>query len=306
MARSFVPVYSSLLTSEKWDELSFADRGAWVTTLLLGTLGEPEGVFRRRLLVSKLRKEGCSDPDDTIDRLIEAGFLDADGDDVEIHDREDWQRRYRGPSDDPAAKRDRMRRHRAEQQRATVESHASHGAIREGREGREEKGSSRARATLPSRELVTFWTGSVGTVPSPKELEWLFELERDHSREAVEVAVDEAIDGGRTGLLKRVSNRLKTDAIERTRDEDDARRRAAEADAEADREQLRTATPEEIERAGLMRSAIRIGLSGVQVPVEGSTDELRAFVDKHRDRIVDGRRTKAPERIGEILERAAS
>jgi hypothetical protein len=63
--------------------------------------------------VALLRRAGCPDPERDVDELITARVFDeVDGGRLRCHDWDDWQARYRGPSDEPEAVAERVRRHR--------------------------------------------------------------------------------------------------------------------------------------------------------------------------------------------------
>lgn len=108
--REWVPVYTSILTSEKYLDLSLRERGAWLHVLLLGAVAKPEGQFRRTALARLLDRERDHDeayPDGNamVAALVSVGLLDEEGEVVSIHDRDHWQKAMRGPSDDPEVKR---------------------------------------------------------------------------------------------------------------------------------------------------------------------------------------------------------
>jgi hypothetical protein len=108
--REWVPVYTSTLVSDKYLSLSLRERGAWLHVLLLGAVTKPEGEFRRTALTRLLDRE-VDDPDpltngeSLVAALVSVGLLDEQGEIVSIHDKDHWQKAYRGPSDDPEVKR---------------------------------------------------------------------------------------------------------------------------------------------------------------------------------------------------------
>lgn len=112
--REWVPVYTSTLVSDKYLSLSLRERGAWLHVLLLGAVTKPEGEFRRTALTRLLDREIEEvDPllsgESLVAALVSIGLLDEHEGIVSIHDKDHWQKAYRGPSDDPEVKRLRER-----------------------------------------------------------------------------------------------------------------------------------------------------------------------------------------------------
>lgn len=107
--REWVPVYTSTLVSDKYLSLSLRERGAWLHVLLLGAVTKPEGEFRRTALVRLLDRElqdgEVGTAEEMVRTLVSIGLLDESGEIVSIHDKDHWQKAYRGPSDDPEVKR---------------------------------------------------------------------------------------------------------------------------------------------------------------------------------------------------------
>lgn len=142
--REWVPVYTSLLTSRKYRLLSLEERGAWLHVLLFACLAKPEGVVDRDVLAIELGPACGRTPESIIDRLVEVGLLDSDGSTLTIHDRDQWQKGYRGPSDDPEYKAAYMRDYRAKRGSTVGDRGSTVGVSgieeRRGEEGEETRG----------------------------------------------------------------------------------------------------------------------------------------------------------------------
>lgn len=100
--RDWIALYPAILDSDKWATLSESDRLGWVITLLLATRQKTEGRFDSRIKLRRmLTKEGS---DASVDALIDARVLEMDGEAVVVRGWDRYQKRYRGPSDDPDRK----------------------------------------------------------------------------------------------------------------------------------------------------------------------------------------------------------
>lgn len=111
MPRDWFPLYSGrILASAKWNALTMEERGAWMAALCYAAT--TDGEFTHGQLFTLLRKEGADDPARLLARLVAVRLVDETPDGHVIHDWDDWQRPYRGPSDMPQAVAERQRNKR--------------------------------------------------------------------------------------------------------------------------------------------------------------------------------------------------
>lgn len=124
--RDWIALHTGVLDSDTWEDLG-DHRLAWIVTLLLAAQQSPEGQFDspeklRRILA----KEDVPFPAEAFAAMLNAGALEVDGLTVKVRGWERWQRRWRGPSDDPAREADRKReaywREKAERAEAALVS----------------------------------------------------------------------------------------------------------------------------------------------------------------------------------------
>ena len=111
---NYFNVFAALLTHRKFYSLTPAERGAWITIMLLASAQKPPGRFAdKETLVGLLAREGFDGSADYVSRLVSVALLDEWGPGIAIHDWDDHQPRYRYPSDYPEQTRSRKQRSRA-------------------------------------------------------------------------------------------------------------------------------------------------------------------------------------------------
>ena len=96
----------------KWLAMSLEQRGAWITLMTIASNLQPRWRFESRdHAVLILRRDGALAPEKLVDDLINLRLFDeVTGEEVVVHDYQDWQR-Y--PSDTPEARTERSRRSRS-------------------------------------------------------------------------------------------------------------------------------------------------------------------------------------------------
>lgn len=105
--RDWIALYASVLDSDTWADLGSNDtRLAWVVTLILAAQQEPEGVFDSESKLDRLLgKEGITYPTGAVADMVRVGAIEVTEGAVIVKGWERWQKRYRGPSDEPERKR---------------------------------------------------------------------------------------------------------------------------------------------------------------------------------------------------------
>lgn len=99
--RDWIVVHTSVLDSDTWADLG-EYRLAWVVTLILAAQQSPEGEFDSAAkLIRLLTKEDIPFAMEAYDEMTRAGALEDEDGRIRVHGWDRWQRRYRGPSDDP-------------------------------------------------------------------------------------------------------------------------------------------------------------------------------------------------------------
>jgi hypothetical protein len=284
--RDYVQLWTDLAQSPKFGRLTAHQRGVWVTLLVnCGLRNDPS--FTRDQAKYWLRE--LTNVERALDALIEQRWLDPDPDSdlLVLHDWRDHQPTYRGPSDDPEAKRAR-RQNQTERERATRANRAI-----EERRGEDRKGEEPTRAhareaglasssdplddgeSLPTtlRGLYVLANGS--RQPTPKVNDWLRELVRDHTERKAHFAflTEWRADQNMRTVLGRTARRLEREAQDKaeqyTKAEADRRQRE-EAELQAT---IAAATPEQRERAAEVRAAIA-GFSDAHA-MNGGHDDKR-------------------------------
>jgi hypothetical protein len=112
--RHYARLLAELADHPKWLDLSALGRSAWITLYLraIPSEGRLKSLAHCEML---LRRDRIPTPAKLVQELVDGHLLDvADDGSVGFHDFETHQPIYRGPSDDPEAVRERMRRLRAE------------------------------------------------------------------------------------------------------------------------------------------------------------------------------------------------
>jgi hypothetical protein len=225
--RDWVALYPSILDSGKWADLpDDTARLGWIVSILLAARQPHEGRFDSTgKLVRLLAKEGIEQPDLVVASLVEAGCLDIEDEEVSVRGWAKWQRRWRGPSDDPAlkaaAERERYWREKAQSLNLGASGESLGGSGIEERRVEEIRGEESVRADArkssmtPSAddppdsqdryyELTTLrpWGRSAGR--------WLLEMDAGFGVEPVRAALDAewAKSQDRATFLSRVEARL--------------------------------------------------------------------------------------------------
>jgi hypothetical protein len=110
VTRPFFAVHGAeMVGTGKWRRTSPEIRGALLTLWVTGSLKRDECWWTDRAAVADmLDAEGFEDAPSLVEKLIAAHWLDEDDGGVIVHDWKEHQPLYRGPSDDPTAKRERM------------------------------------------------------------------------------------------------------------------------------------------------------------------------------------------------------
>lgn len=225
--RDWVALYPSILDSDKWADLDAEERLAWVVTLLLAAQQPTEGRFdSQRHLSMILRKEGFAEAPDIVDGLLRNGVLDDEDGEVVVRGWNKWQKRWRGPSDDPGAAAERMRRLREDRSTHVrpvfdQQSNGSPSSIEERRgEDREER--TVARATPPGDDdrdsLDRFYELTMLRPWGKNSGKWLRDLQDGYGVDAVVDALDEEYRQGvdNATLISRAEARL-AKAADKTR-----------------------------------------------------------------------------------------
>ena len=131
MTRPWGKLHASTLNHRKFLRSTPEERGAWLTLLLYAlnsTTDEDLGTADD--VTAMLRREGYTDPEATLIRLIELGWLDRDGSRHVLHDWADWQ------PDDPTgatrkrAWRNQLQGHRSSEDRTETVRDVSHDSPR--------------------------------------------------------------------------------------------------------------------------------------------------------------------------------
>jgi hypothetical protein len=103
MTRPWGKLYAAMLNHRKFLRSTPEERGAWVTLFLYAlnsTTDEDLGTADD--VTAMLRREGFADPQASLTRLVELGWIDQEGTRHLLHDWHDWQ-----PDDPTGAKRKR-------------------------------------------------------------------------------------------------------------------------------------------------------------------------------------------------------
>lgn len=133
MTRPWGKLHASTLNNRKFIRSTPEERGAWVTLLLYALNSTTDDDLGNAAdIVAMLRREGFPDPEATLQRLVELGWIDRDGSHHVLHDWSDWQ-----PDDPTGAQRKRAWRD------------LRHGTGRSRRRG-EERGEERILPLSPS------------------------------------------------------------------------------------------------------------------------------------------------------------
>ena len=103
MTRPWGKLHASTLNHRKFLRSNPEERGAWLTLLLYALNStSDEDLGTADDVTAMLRREGFGEPEATLARLVELGWLDPDGSRHVLHDWRDWQ-----PDDPTGAKRKR-------------------------------------------------------------------------------------------------------------------------------------------------------------------------------------------------------
>jgi hypothetical protein len=99
--RDWIALHTGVLDSDTWADLG-DHRLAWVVTLILAAQQTPEGEFDSAAkLIRLLTKEDVPYALEAYDEMTRAGCLEDVEGRIQVRGWDRWQRRYRGPSDDP-------------------------------------------------------------------------------------------------------------------------------------------------------------------------------------------------------------
>lgn len=231
--RDWIALYVSILRSRKWRGMADPERLAWVVLFLEAAQSSPEGVIEdQETALWLLQRDGLQVDASTVETLVRIGALDLQEDGT-LHVRgwQSYQKRYRGPSDDPALKaaQERERYWRGEAERLRGLDEAKPGTslggsgIEESRgEGREEKeGRAPATSTLlpgeddPPDSLDRFYELTLLRPWGKPSGRWLREIEDNYGgAEIVRKMLDSEFtrDQNARDLINRVEARLAREA----------------------------------------------------------------------------------------------
>lgn len=224
--RDWIALYPGIFRSRKWRALRGDDTGrlAWIALLLESSQSTPEGTIEDRdTAVWLLQRNGIGADAATVDRLVVVGCLDPREDgSLAVRGWSKWQKRWRGPSDDPEAAAARMRALRSN--RSTMFDQKSNGSIEERRREerrREESASAYPGTDDPPDSLDRFYEITMLRPWGKPSGRWLREIEANYGGpEPVIAALNDEIERDRNpqDLIGRVEARL-AKAADRKRQE---------------------------------------------------------------------------------------
>jgi hypothetical protein len=182
--REYVRLWSDLASHPKWGRLSLVLRGAWASLLAYaGSRNDPTFTVERAVWL--LARDGDDEAEAHVVALVEARWLDREGDTVSLHDWDDHQPLYRGPSDSPEAKAARN----ALRPRTRVERAGARGSdverVRATEERRREERTTTPNPPEGSVVVVAYEDLYGGRRPGEPGVAWLLAMESDSGSERV-------------------------------------------------------------------------------------------------------------------------
>jgi len=222
--REYVRLYAALATHPKWGRLPLLLRGAW-TSLLVYAATRNDPTFTHEQAVWLLKRDGAKSAARLVDALVDAGWLDRDGEAVALHGWAEHQPVYRGPSDNPEYKRQQERaRYQRKAGAPSGTSWDGLGApVTEERRGEEMRGPPPTGADAPSHEeaaVVLRYQERYGRLPAEPGRIWLRSLEQDAGPDRALAAFDgeHDKDSNPRTLIGRMRDGLEEGSRRRTHD----------------------------------------------------------------------------------------